>query len=279
MTPQSLKIPDRSLLPCVSTRLPWFPRRGGWTMKNFRKDRRSGAPVRAIGHFCRWKPILAWASAPLIVAIWLLLPLARATGWAQQRFHAPSGSAGREFAGPRAGMGYFGQHPQPFQPRMQQPRREHLPQWFRQHENMSPRAQQRALHREPGFNRLPPQEQRRLSNRLRQLDAMPPAQRQRTMQRVEAWERLTPQQRHQVRAAVQHVSQLPPPRQRMLHKAFRDLSRVPPAQRQAIMNSPQFRLQFSPDERHTLRTLMSIQPYTPPHPPPSAPPPVSTTRQ
>lgn len=145
-----------------------------------------------------------------------------------------------------------------------QQRSQHLPQWFQQHQAMPPQAQQRALRKEPGFRRLPPEEQRRISDRLRQLDAMPPAQRQRTLQRVETWERLTPTQRRQVRSAVQQVSRLPYPRQQMLHKEFRDLCRMPPDRRAAEMSSPQFKREFSQPERGMLRTLMSIQPYTPP---------------
>lgn len=156
-------------------------------------------------------------------------------------------------------VGFVGQHEGGSRQQTQ-----HLPQWFQQHQNLPPQAQQRALRNEPGFRRLPPAEQQRLSNRLRQLDAMPPAQRQRTLQRVEAWERLSPMQRRQVRTAVQQVSRLPYPRQQALHQEFRDLCRMPPEQRQAVFNSPQFRNQFSDNERHMLKTLMSIQPYTPP---------------
>ncbi|MGC1784645.1 MAG: DUF3106 domain-containing protein [Acidobacteriaceae bacterium] len=165
----------------------------------------------------------------------------------------------------RGGYGriaFIGQH----EGRGQQ-RTQHLPQWFQQHQNLPPQAQQRALRNEPGFRRLPPAEQQRLSNRLRQLDAMPPAQRQRVLQHVEAWERLSPTQRRQVRTAVQQVSRLPYPRQEALHQEFRDLCRMPPEQRQSVFNSPQFRNQFSDNERHMLKTLMSIQPYTPPRRP------------
>ncbi len=143
-------------------------------------------------------------------------------------------------------------------------RQQHLPQWFRQHQNLSPQAQERALRNEPGFDRLPPREQQRLFNRLQQLNAMPPERRERTLQRMEALERLSPEQRQQVRSAMQQVTQMPADRQRMMHKAFRDLSQLPPEQRQAVLNSSQFKNQFSDNERQTLGTLMSVQPYSPP---------------
>lgn len=147
--------------------------------------------------------------------------------------------------------------------RTQPPSRPHLAQWLRQHQNMSPQQQQRALRNEPGFNRLPPQRQQRLLNRLQQVDAMPPLQRERTLQRIEALERLSPQQRAQVHSAMQEVASLPPQRQRMLHKAFRDLSHVPLEQRKAALDSPQLRRQFSDRERQILITVMRVQPYVP----------------
>ncbi|HEX4020763.1 MAG TPA: DUF3106 domain-containing protein [Acidobacteriaceae bacterium] len=150
----------------------------------------------------------------------------------------------------------------------QQPRhQQHLSEWMRNHQNLTPEQQQRALHNEPGFNRLPPAEQQRLQNRLNQLNSMPPAQRERTLQHMEAVERLSPQQRQQLRHVMQQVSQMPMPRQRMMRKAFRDLRDLPPEQRQAILSSSQFKSQFSDQERQILGNLMSVEPYIPPNPP------------
>jgi hypothetical protein len=147
--------------------------------------------------------------------------------------------------------------------RSQPPSRPHLAQWLRQHQNMSPQQQQRALRNEPGFNRLPPQRQQRLLDRLQQIDAMPPLQRERTLQRIEALERLSPQQRAQVHSAMQEVVSLPPQRQRMMHKAFRDLTHLPLDQREAALDSPQLKHQFSDRERQILTTLMRVQPNVP----------------
>lgn len=146
-------------------------------------------------------------------------------------------------------------------------RQEHLPQWFRRHQYLSPQAQERALRNEPGFNRLPPAKQQRLLNRLRQLDAMPPLQRERTLQRMEAMERLSPDQRQEVRSAMQQVTMMPPERRMMVRKAFRDLSQMPPRERWAMLNSARFRAQFSNWERQMLSTLLSVQPYAPAPPP------------
>jgi hypothetical protein len=159
----------------------------------------------------------------------------------------PGGVYGGQYGSPRVGSSME--------------RGEHLPQWFRQHQNLSFPAQEHALHNEPGFNRLPPATQERLLNRLRQLNTMPPLQRERTLQRMEAMERLSPAQRQEVRNAMQQVTEMAPDRQRMMHKAFRDLSQMPYQQRWAILNSQQFRVQFSDWERQTLGTILSVQPY------------------
>ena len=203
----------------------------------------------------------------LVGATWLLLA-ACGSGWARSSPHVRmQGAANYEsvdWARPRAiawgpGGARFGNQRGQQQQRSQQ----HLPQWFRQHQNMPPQAQERALRNEPGFNRLAPREQQRLVDRLHQLDAMPPGQRQRTLQRMEAFEKLSPEQRQQIHNVMQQVSQLPIDRRRMMHKAFRDLSQLPPEQRQAIMNSPQFKNQFSEHERQIMGSLMNVQPYLP----------------
>jgi hypothetical protein len=198
------------------------------------------------------KIVLTLASAILLLTCgigWATpSPLERAGGWMQ----------------PRTSRGYgriaqFGGHGAV----RQQQHQEHLPQWFRQHQYLSPRDQERALRNEPGFERLPPQEQQRLYNRLRQLNAMPPARRERTLERMEAFERLSPEQRQNVRSTMQRVTQMPLDRQRMMQRAFQSLTHVPPQDRLTIINSARFKSEFSYQEREMLNTLMSVQPYAP----------------
>lgn len=143
------------------------------------------------------------------------------------------------------------------------PGQAHLPEWLNQHQNLSPQQQENLLRREPGFNRLAPDQQQRVLNGLRTLDSRPPEQRQRLMQRNEMFERLSPEQRQDVRGASQAVRQMPDDRQRMVRRAFNDLRQIPPEQRQAILNSARFSNTFSPQERHVLGNLLSIEPYEP----------------
>jgi len=143
------------------------------------------------------------------------------------------------------------------------PGEEHLPQWLNEHQNMSPQQQENLLRREPGFNRLAPDQQQRVLNRLRSLDARPPEQRQRFAERNEMFMRLSPEQRQDVRAASQAMRQMPEDRRRMVDRAFNDLRQIPPDQRAAILNSARFANTFSPQERHVLGSMLSIEPYEP----------------
>jgi hypothetical protein len=137
----------------------------------------------------------------------------------------------------------------------------HLGEWMYNHRNLSPQQQEEELRREPGFNRLSPEMQQRVLNRLRTLDARPPQQQQRVYGRVEMFERLSPEQKADVRASSQSLAGMAPDRQRMVRQAFVDLRQIPPEQRGQILNSARFSNTFTPDERHVLGSLLSIEPY------------------
>ena len=138
---------------------------------------------------------------------------------------------------------------------------EHLAQWMDRHRNLSLADQQRALQNEPGFREFPPQVQQRELNQLARLYNMNPQQRSRMLDRNEMLERMTPPQRQQWNFAVQQLSTLPPPRRRLMARAIIDLREMPPEQRQQVMESPNFRAQFSDSERSTLSTLLTAEPY------------------
>jgi Protein of unknown function (DUF3106) len=139
----------------------------------------------------------------------------------------------------------------------------HLGDWLNNHQNLSPQQQEEQLRREPGFNRLSPDQQARVLNRLRTLDARPPEQRERMIQRNEMFESLSPGQKADVRSSAETMRQMPGDRQAMVRRAFNDLRQIPPEQRAAILNSARFSQTFSPDERHVLGSLLSIEPYQP----------------
>jgi len=143
------------------------------------------------------------------------------------------------------------------------PHQEHLSQWMQQRSQLNPQQQQHALQQEPGFHHLPAETQQRMMNRLQQLNQMPPEQRQRIIDRNEAMEHLSPQQRTQVKGAMQQLGGLPVDRRRAVAKGFRDLREMPTDQRAAALNSPEYRMQYSDEERGTLNSLIQAEPYIP----------------
>ena len=143
------------------------------------------------------------------------------------------------------------------------PRGEHLQQWMQQHNQMSRQQQQQALQHEQGFRQLPPETQQRMLNRLDRLNSLPPEQRARVLQRSEQMERLNPEQRSQVRGAMSQLGALPQDRRRAVARSFRELRDLPPQQRDEALNSPEYRQQFSDEERGTLSHLLSVSPMLP----------------
>lgn len=137
----------------------------------------------------------------------------------------------------------------------------HIGNWLQSHQGQPLAAQQDALRREPGFNRLPPQQQQRLFNRLQQLDAMPPERRARTIGRIENMERLSPERRQQIQGSAQELSNMDPARKQQVRAAFRVLRDMPPAQRDHVLNSPAYRSMYSDHERQILGNLLSVEPY------------------
>ncbi len=135
---------------------------------------------------------------------------------------------------------------------------------MQQHNNLTPQQQQRALQGEPGFRQLPPQTQQQMMDRLNRLNSMPEQQRERVISRNEDMERMTPQQRGDVRGAMSQLSGLPQDRRRLVARSFRDLRNMPVQDRNALLNSPQYRQQFTDEERGTLGNLLAVSPLLPP---------------
>ncbi len=136
-------------------------------------------------------------------------------------------------------------------------REQHLEQWMDNHRNLSLPDLQHALQNEPGFRDLPPQVQQNRLNALGRLYNMTPEQRSRMLNGVEGLERLSPQQQQQWDHAVQQMHALPVPRRALMITAIRDLRAMPSDQRQQVIDSPAFGQQFSPEERQTIRTILT----------------------
>jgi Protein of unknown function (DUF3106) len=139
----------------------------------------------------------------------------------------------------------------------------HLGAWLNSHRGVPAQDQERMLHNDPSFNRLPPAQQQRLVQQLNRVDQMPEARRQRFLARTENLERLSPQQRAQVQDSGRRWRALPADRQAVMKSAFQDLRNVPPDQRQTVLNSARYQNAFSPEERGILGNMLSVEPYQP----------------
>lgn len=141
-----------------------------------------------------------------------------------------------------------------------QPKGQHLPQWFADRRNLTPKQREDALRREPGFRQMSPEAQHRALDGLQRLNNMTPPQRQRFLARNEVIEGMSPDQRRQFRGALQSVKEMPADRRMVFSRSFRELRKLPPDQRSAVLNSPQYRSQLSDDERRNLDIVLSAEP-------------------
>jgi hypothetical protein len=128
----------------------------------------------------------------------------------------------------------------------------HAGNWLRRYKDLPPTQQHRALENDSQFRRLPPQQQKRLQNRLQHFSSLPPQQQERVLNRMETWEHLTPNQKQQARQLFQQFKQLPPDRRQEVNRAIRGMRGLSPEQRDRLINSNQFRYQFTPEERRVL---------------------------
>jgi uncharacterized protein DUF3106 len=135
---------------------------------------------------------------------------------------------------------------------------QHAGAWLREHKNLSPDEQQRALENDPQFRKLPAERQEQLRKRLEHFSTLPPQQQDRILNRMDAWEHLTPEQRQQARGLAQQMRQLAPDRRRMMQTAIRNLRQMPPDQRQQVLDSPRFKSIFSPEEQVMLKGITQL---------------------
>ena len=141
-------------------------------------------------------------------------------------------------------------HPNAARPPQNQPG--HAGNWLRRYKDLPPSQQHRALENDPQFRRLPAQQQKRLQNRLQHFSGLPPQQQERVLNRMETWEHLTPNQKQQARQLFQQFKQLTPDRRQAVNQAIRGMRGLTPLQRDQLINSDQFRYQFTPEERRIL---------------------------
>jgi len=163
-----------------------------------------------------------------------------------------------EFSGPRPAQGPNRQGAPAGERRYRSGEGVRAGDWLRQHKDLSPAEQQRALESDPAFRGLPADRQERLRERLQKFNSLPPQQRDVIIQRMQAWNRLDPDQRNRARDLFSQFRNLPEDRRSRLTGAFRSLREMNPQERQRVFTSPGFLTGFTNQEREILRGMTEL---------------------
>jgi hypothetical protein len=146
----------------------------------------------------------------------------------------------------------------------------HMGDWFRRNEALPPDQQLKKLEQNPDFQRLTPERQQRLRERLQNFNSLPPEQKNRILNRMETYEHLAPEQQQRVHEMFRQYRGLPQDRRQELKRAFQQLEGMSPGERQRMLDSSEYRNNFSEQERGLLRGMstIGITPGQPGPPPP-----------
>lgn len=134
----------------------------------------------------------------------------------------------------------------------------HMGDWLRRNENLPPDQQLRKLEQNPDFQRLPKDRQDRLRQRLQSFSTLPPEQKERILQRMETFEHLPADQQERLHDMFHQFRALPPDRRQELNRAFQQLQGMTPEERQRTLDSPEYRNNFSDQERGLLHGMSTI---------------------
>lgn len=123
----------------------------------------------------------------------------------------------------------------------------------------SPEEQDRILQSNSRFTSLPADEQRHFREKLKRISAMTPEERQSFRERFEIFHSLPEAARDEIRKDVFPAWKgLAPERRHAVLGEFRMLRKMPPAARERRFSQEPFGKQFSPEEQHLLRRLVSL---------------------
>jgi Protein of unknown function (DUF3106) len=134
----------------------------------------------------------------------------------------------------------------------------HIGQWLKRNQNLTVDQQEQKLRDDPEFQKLTPQQQQHLIDRLHQFNSLSPQQRQRMLTRMDAFEHLSPEQQQQARQIFGQIRQLPDGRRQQFRQGLRQLADAPPEQRQAMVESNDFRNNYTENERDLMQQVVKL---------------------
>ena len=134
----------------------------------------------------------------------------------------------------------------------------HMGDWLRRNQSTPPAQQLQKLEQNPDFKSLSPERQQRLRQRLQEFNNLPPERKQVILDRIEKYEHLPPDQQQRLHEMFHDFRGLPQERRQELNRAFQQLETMSPAERQKALDSPEYRNNFSEQERGLLRGMSTI---------------------
>src|SRR5271167_1617137 len=177
--------------------------------------------------------------------------LARSPGWQK------SGPARSQSPPPRSAVANSqnSTNNYQFQPKGPGP---HRGDWLRKYGNLPPSEQEQQLKQDPGFRNLSPDKQNQLLDRLRKFNSQPPEKKAQILDRMETYEHMTPSQQASARNLFQRYHNLPEDQKGKVSQAYRRLRGMPPDARSQLLNSDEFRNNFSDEQRDLLRGMTDL---------------------
>ena len=130
--------------------------------------------------------------------------------------------------------------------------------WLRKYGSLPPSQQEQQLQHDPGFRSLPQQKQNQLLDRLRNFNSQPPQKKAQILNRMENFEHMTPEQQANARNLFQQYHNLPEDQRSKVSQAYRRLRGMPPDSRNQLLNSDEFRNDFSEEQRELLRGMTDL---------------------
>ena len=134
----------------------------------------------------------------------------------------------------------------------------HRGDWLRKYMKLPPSQQERQLQQDPSFRTLPPERQNHLLDRLRSFNSQSPQKKAQILNRMETFEHMTPQQQQAARNLFDRYHNLPDDQKSKVSQAYRRLRGMPPAARNELLNSDEFRNNYTDDERDLLRGMTDL---------------------
>jgi Protein of unknown function (DUF3106) len=134
----------------------------------------------------------------------------------------------------------------------------HRGDWLRKYGSLPPSEQEQKLQSDPAFRNLPPDKQNKLMDRLRNFNNQSPEKKAQILNRMETYEHMTPEQQANARNLFSRYHNLPEDQKSKVSQAYRRLRGMPPSAREELLNSPEFRNNFTDDERDLLKGMADL---------------------